>query len=306
MLDDPKELLAKIRLGEDGALELKEVRIEGDRVVAPHRSSFDETPVATAQASDLDPDLWRRYGTPRSRDTDEAFLIKIGMAASSDGDGLKPTVAGILMGSHEPHRWLPNAFIQAVAYRGTEIVPLGSRELYQLDARDITGSLDEQALEACRFVSRNMRIGATKSLGRRDIPQFDLSAIFEAVVNAVVHRDYSVYGSKIRLRMFADRLELFSPGAIANTLTLESLPYRQAARNETLASLLARTPVPAETDWLKTDRETFMDRRGEGVQIILERSQALSGRLPEYRLFDEAELCLTLYAPPEVGLPEGA
>jgi predicted HTH transcriptional regulator len=427
MLDDPQELLAKIRMGEDGSLELKEVRVEGDRVVAPHRASladelaafangrggvcvlgvedgtrkiigiplesldrvdvyvsqlcndsieppliahieriavsdpdgrdaivmkidvprslfvhrspggyflrigsskrnmgpellgrlfqqrsqtrlirFDETPVATAQLSDLDPDLWKRYRTARSRDTDEGLLIKLGMIASSEGDGLKPTVAGILMGSQEPQRWLPNAFIQAVAYRGTEIVPLGSRELYQLDARDITGCLDEQIVEACRFVSRNMRIGATKDMGRRDIPQFDLSAVFEAVVNAVVHRDYSVYGSKIRLRMFADRLELFSPGAIANTLTLESLPYRQAARNETLASLLARTPVPAETDWLKTDRETFMDRRGEGVQIILDRSRALSGRLPEYRLFDEAELCLTLFAPPEVGLPDGS
>jgi len=151
-----------------------------------------------------------------------------------------------------------------------------------------------------------MRIGAIKDMGRRDIPQFDLSAVFEAVVNAVVHRDYSVYGSKIRLRMFSDRLELYSPGAIANTLTLDSLPYRQAARNETLASLLARTPIPAETDWLKTDRQTFMDRRGEGVQLILDRSQALSGRLPEYRLFDESELCLTLFAPPEVGLPDGS
>jgi len=258
---------------------------------------FDAAPVATAQLSDLDTVLWQRYRTPRSRDTDESFLIKIGMVTG--GEGLKPTVAGLLMATREPHRWLPGAFIQAVAYRGTE-------STYPLDARTITGSLDEQIIEACRFVRRNLRIGASKDKRWPNLSQFDLSAVFEGVINAVLHRDYSVYGSKIRLLMFSDRLELYSPGAIVNTLTPDSLPYRQATRNETLASLLARTPIPAETDWLKTDRQTFMDRRGEGVQLILDRSQALSGRLPEYRLFDESELCLTLFAPPEVGLPDGS
>ena len=190
-----------------------------------------------------------------------------------------------------------------MAYRGTEITPRGPRELYQLDARDISGPLDEQVVEACRFVYRNMKVGATKFIGRRDVPQFDMEAVFEAMVNAVVHRDYSVYGSKVRLRMFANRLELYSPGSIANTMTVESLAYRQAARNETLASLLAETKIPTGLDWLGTSRETFMDRRGEGVRIILGQSQALSGQAPEYRLFDEAELRLTIFAPPEVGLP---
>ena len=55
---------------------------------------------------------------------------------------------------------------------------------------------------------------------------------FEAIVNAVVHRDYSISGSKIRLFMFADRLELCSPGALPNTVTIDKLPYSQATRNE--------------------------------------------------------------------------
>jgi predicted HTH transcriptional regulator len=140
-----------------------------------------------------------------------------------------------------------------------------------------------------------MKVRAVKHMGRRDIPQFDMPAVFEAIVNAVAHRDYSVHGSKIRLRLCADRMELYSPGALVNTLDIESLPYRQAARNETLCSLLARCPVP-DLDWLQTNRLTLMDRRGEGVRIILENSEQLAGRRPEYRLFDDAELLLTLFA----------
>lgn len=57
-----------------------------------------------------------------------------------------------------------------------------------------------------------MRVAASKQEGRHDLPQFDLTAVFEALVNAVAHRDYAIYGAKIRLRLFADRLELYSPG----------------------------------------------------------------------------------------------
>jgi len=132
-------------------------------------------------------------------------------------------------------------------------------------------------------------------VGRRDRPQYDMTAVFEAIVNAVAHRDYSIHGSKIRLRMFQDRLELYSPGALPNTLDIGSLPYRQAARNETLASLLARCPVPEDAPF-ETDRVTLMDRRGEGVRIILDNSARLSGKVPEYRLLDDSELLLTIHA----------
>ena len=257
---------------------------------------FDEQVVASASLSDFVSALWKRFRTGRSREPQETFLAKLGLAARDEDGAWRPTVTGVLVATRDPRRWLPNAFVQAVAYRGTSPVPEGPSALYQLDAKDVTGPVDEQIIEACRFVHRNMRVGATKSVGRRDIPQYDLTAVFEAVVNAVVHRDYAVHGSKIRLRLFADRLELSSPGSIVNTLTIESLPYRQASRNESLASILARCPIPDGLDWLETDRQTFMDRRGEGVRIILENSQRLSGRQPEYRLLDDAELCLTIFA----------
>lgn len=257
---------------------------------------FDEQIVADAILSDLHPALWRRFRSGRSRDRREDFLLKMGLARRDEGGIWRPTVTGVLVASRDPCRWLPNAYIQAVAYRGVDVVPEGPNDLYQLDAKDIGGPADEQIIEACRFVVRNMRVAATKHVGRRDRPQFDMTAVFEAVVNAVAHRDYSIHGSKIRLRLFADRLELYSPGALANTLDIESLAYRQAARNETLASILARCPIPEGLDWLKTDRLTLMERRGEGVRIILEYSKRLSGKLPEYRLFDDAELCLTIFA----------
>ena len=99
------------------------------------------------------------------------------------------------------------------------------------------------------------------------------------------------------MRLFDDRLELYSPGAIPNTMPVESLVHLQSTRNETIASLLAKCPVPTDGPEWKTDRATLMDKRGEGVRIILDNSERLSGKTPEYRLIDEAELVLTIYAP---------
>lgn len=164
-----------------------------------------------------------------------------------------------------------------------------------MDAADITGPLDRQVGDACRFVARNMKTQAFKTLGRVDAPQFDMTAVFEALVNAVAHRDYSIAGARIRLRLFADRLVLFSPGGLPNTMTVDSLPLRQFCRNETIASLLARCPVPVGLLGVETERRTLMDRRGEGVPLILERSERLSGRRPEYRLIDDQELLLIIF-----------
>ena len=256
---------------------------------------FDEQTVEGASIDNLAPDLWERFRTPRSDDDRDAFLRKLGIAGSAEEGTLRPTVAGVLMGSEDPRRWLPNAYVQAVAYRGDEIRAGSAEEPYQLDAADVSGPLDRQIVEACRFVVKNMTTAGFKTMGRADRPQYDMAAVFEAVANAVAHRDYSVYGSKIRLRLFENRLELYSPGAIANSLAIDSLRYRQSARNEALCSLLAKCPAPDES-WLVTDRTNIMDRRGEGVPVILDNSTRLSGKEPHYRLIDDAELHLTIYA----------
>ncbi|MGD9506518.1 MAG: ATP-binding protein [Syntrophobacteraceae bacterium] len=250
---------------------------------------FDEQAVAVAPRDCLRESLWRKFKTPLSPEDDEEFLMKLKLLTEDEDGIVHPSVSGVLMASEQPEAFVANAFIQAVAYRGVE-----RNAAYQLDARDVTGPLDAQIAEACKFVERNMRVHAVKEPARRDIPQYAMQAVFEAVVNAVAHRDYSIQGSKIRLHMFFDRLEIFSPGAIPNTMTIESLPLRQSARNELLTSLLARCPMPSGK--LSDDRRSIMEKRGEGVPIILSESEKLSGRRPEYRLIDDAELMLTIFA----------
>jgi ATP-dependent DNA helicase RecG len=260
---------------------------------------FDEQTIPGATLDDLSAPLWQRFGnaalvSPQVNEEREILLDKLAMARLDTDGVLRPTIAGVLMASTDPRRWLPNAFIQAASYRGTEVV-LEKNSLYLIDAQDITGPLDQQVLMACHFVKKNMRVQAYKRMGRHDLPQFDLTAVFEALVNAVAHRDYSIHGAKIRLHIFIDRLELYSPGAIPNTMTVDSLPYRQAVRNEAITSLLAKCPTSEGSD-VYTDRSAMMDKRGEGVRIILDNSEGLSGKRPQYRLLDESELLLVIPA----------
>ena len=116
-------------------------------------------------------------------------------------------------------------------------------------------------------------------------PAYDLDVVDEAIVNAVAHRDYAIAGSKIRLFLFADRLELYSPGKLPNTITLDDMPYRTFTRNQILVSFLLRLRS-------KRTGQVFLESRGEGVRKILEDGEAHSGRRPEYELFGD-ELRLT-------------
>lgn len=251
---------------------------------------FDEQPVTTAEISCLEKKLWEKFKTLQSPQEDSEFLDKLKLSTRDENGKMCPTVSGILMTCSKPHEYLPNAFIQAVSYRGKE-----RNAAYQIDARDIFGTLDVQIVEACHFVKKNMQVYAKKEPGRIDIPQFDMQAIFEALVNAVAHRDYSIYGSKIRLHMFSDRLEINSPGTLPNSITIKNLPFRQSSRNELLTSLLARSPLPTDLSE-QGHRNYLMDKRGEGVPIILSKSQKLSGLRPIYRLVDDMELQLTIFA----------
>ena len=249
---------------------------------------FDESVVPGTTPGDLDYALTRRF--LREERTEEGVTEdaahKLRVVADDDHGVSRLTLAGVLLCTREPQRWLPHAYIQAVSYAGerTDVD-------YQTDARDIGGPLDEQVAEALHFVRRNMLVRATKSVARAEQPQFCRRAIFEALVNAVAHRDYSMVGARVRLHMFADRLELYVPGALANTLTPDSLHLRQSSRNELIVSLLARCHAPSDLG-----RSRLMDRRGDGVPIIREECERLSGRLPEYTMIDESELRLVIPA----------
>lgn len=254
---------------------------------------FDEQAVPGAHFEDLDEPLWRRFlgeGIREEEDDPAVILRKLRILTTDEDLGERASVAGALVCSQTPERWFPNARIEAVRYRGTVL-----DSHYQVDREAITGPLDQQIRRAVTFADRTMRRGATKEPERIEIPQYSLRAVFEAVVNAVAHRDYSIHGSKIRLFLFDDRLELYSPGGLPNSLTLDSLPLRQATRNELLTTLLGRIPVELDRD-TPIGRRHFIDKRGEGVPIIFRESRRLSGREPEYRLIDDAELLLTIWS----------
>ena len=250
---------------------------------------FDESPVPGTSPAELDLQLARRFMRDDAEPTD-ALLRKLRIV-TDDGDGAaRMTVTGVLLCTREPQVWMPHAQIQAVSYAGDR-----KDVNYQHDARDIGGPLDAQVMEAFHFVRRNMRVQATKTTARMEHAQFSERAIFEALVNAVAHRDYSMAGARVRLHMFGDRIELHVPGGLANTLTPDSMHLRQYNRNELIVSLLARCPVGVDA---ALGRSYLMDRRGDGVPIIIDESIKLAGRAPEYSVIDESELRLVIWAAP--------
>ena len=254
---------------------------------------FDETIVPRAAPSHLHYSLTQRFlrgdvtgGLPTTPEASGETLRKLRIVADDADGSARLTLAGALVCTQEPQLWLPHAYIQAVSYAGER-----ADTDYQTDARDIGGPLDEQVAKALHFVRRNMLVRATKDSARSDRPQFSERAVFEAIVNAVAHRDYSMAGARVRLHIFSDRLELYVPGALTNTLTPDSLHLRQSNRNELIVSLLARCPAPTGLG-----RTHLMDRRGDGVPIIRAECERLSGRLPEYSLIDDNELRLVARA----------
>ena len=252
---------------------------------------FDEQPVPGTGFETLDAALWRPLLSAEGAAEPEVALAKLALLAPDESGVRRATVAGVLLCTQTPERWLPNAAIAATRYRGAD------RTSGQVDAQEITGPLHRQIADAVTFAVRNMHVAARKVPARIDMPQYSEKAIFEAVVNAVVHRDYAVRASRIRLSMFSDRLEIQSPGALPNTLTLEGMALRQATRNQVIASAMGRMAVGDIRG--SADRRYFMERRGDGVPAILRETRELCGRPPEYRLIDGAEVLLVIPAAPQ-------
>jgi predicted HTH transcriptional regulator len=247
---------------------------------------FDEQPVPTATAEDLSRESLERFfaSTPPAIPWPD-LLRNTRIVAAGEGGPDRPTVAGLLVFGKVPQTDLPSACIEAAVYRRARLT---SEDL--VHPEKIEGRANAQIDDATAFVERFMLKPARKPAGREDHPQYDIRAVHEAIVNAVAHRDYSIAGSKIRLFLFADRLELYSPGSLPNTITIETMPYRVFTRNQLLVSFLSR---------MKSGRtgRAFLESRGEGVRQILETSAAHSGRRPIYELFGE-ELRLTIWAKP--------
>ena len=238
---------------------------------------FEEQPVPQSGIDDLSEKLWTNY-TSRSDEPADIVLLKRGLLSQEEGGAVRASVAGVLFCCGRPERFLPNAYIETVRYRGKK-----QDSNYQIDAQKIYGPLNQQIEQAMTFLRKNQTVSAVKIPHRVEVQQFSERAVFEAIVNAVAHRDYSIFASKIRFFMFEDRLEIYSPGTLPNTVTIDSISLRQATRNELITNLLAETPVAGTVG--DVGRSFYMEKRGEGVPIILDESEKLSGK----------EACLSTY-----------
>jgi len=199
----------------------------------------------------------------------EQLLINMNLA--KDG---KLTLGGLLLFGDNVQGVKPYCIIRAVSYAGNEISDDGFT-----DKRDCTGTLEEQFRSALIFVKNNLsRIQTEVTFNSAGILEIDERALEEALVNALLHRDYSKH-AVIRLFIFKDRVEIISPGSLPNHLNVENIINGNSVmRNPLLASygtkILPYSGIGSGIPRiLKTHPATefINDINGEQFTIILKR-----------------------------------
>lgn len=156
----------------------------------------------------------------------------------------EPTLSAVLLFSPYPQAYFPQLCITAIVVPGTELGELGESGERFLDNQRIEGNIPEMLNTAIQFVRKNMR---TKTIinpetgAREDRTDYPITAIREAIINALVHRDYSIHteGMPIQIIMYEDRMEIRNPGGIYGRIRIDQLGKVQPdTRNPVLASAL--------------------------------------------------------------------
>ena len=227
----------------------------------------DEEPAAEAAVSDLDWALLSDYLSQlrRSRPgagflsgADEEVLTRLRVFCQHDGI-LRPTIAGLLMFGKYPQEFFPQLMITFVQFYGTteeEKTPQGARFV---DNRKFEGPIPEMVNQAEITVMAAMRKASLiDGMFRREIPEYPQEALREAIANAVAHRDYSPYvrGSYVQIRLFADRLEIQSPGGLFGNVTEENLEEEHSTRNARLMRMMEDMHI--------------VENRGSGIKAMLQ------------------------------------
>ena len=201
----------------------------------------------------------------------EGDLCNRGVLAEFDGS-LHPTLFGLLAFGTHPQLapQTGNFWIECVVYAGTDQAAEATL------VSEAKGRLDEQldrALSWARGLGRFEEHGGAQ---RKDTPLLPLTAIREALVNAVVHRDYAITGSRILMEVFYDRVEVTSPGALPNHMTVAAVRTggRTRSRNEQMANYML-------------DRR-YMERRGRGWMVMRKAMQEFNGTEPELEHDEES------------------
>ncbi|MDR1135341.1 MAG: putative DNA binding domain-containing protein [Clostridiales Family XIII bacterium] len=166
------------------------------------------------------------------------------MAVIKDG---KPTLAGVLCFSEYPQAAFPQLCITAVVVPGLKIGDKGLDGERFLANKRIEGTIKEMLDEAMLFIKRNMREKTIIANGQRsDKTEYPIDAAREAVLNSLMHRDYSIHteGSPVRILMFNDRMEIWNGGGLYGKLTIDELGMTHAdTRNQALANILEMQKV---------------------------------------------------------------
>ena len=154
------------------------------------------------------------------------------------------TLSTVMNFSPYPQVYFPQLCIIATVVPGTEMGTIGTQGERFLDNQRIEGNISEMLDGAIQFVSKNMR---TKTIinshtgKREDRTDYPITAIREAILNALVHRDYSIHteGMPIQVIMYEDRIEIRNPGGIYGRIKIDQLGKVQPdTRNPVIASEL--------------------------------------------------------------------
>lgn len=265
--DDKKLILLNISAGEetpyyysaDGVMEayvrlgnesVKADATELKRLVLRGRNSSYDALSSTYNASDYAfSKLRERYKAWTGESLEDKELISFGLV---DDKGML-TNAGALMADDSPIRW---SRVFCTRWNGLD---KGGGVVDAIDDAEYSGSLISLLIEGTAFIKRNMKTMWRKTVDSRiDMPEYCERSYFEALVNALVHRDYLVNGSEVHIDMFDDRMVIYSPGGmIDGTLVqeriIDSIPSTR--RNPILADIFQRLG--------------YMERKGSGLTKII-------------------------------------
>ncbi len=180
------------------------------------------------------------------------LLLEVG-ALNEKG---QPTVTGVLLFARNPQAFLPQSGLTFVKFVGT--LPRSETGQPGYGRREeIGGPLARIIQRTWEVVGEEMRIGAVvKGLEREERTEYPISAVREALVNAVAHRDYRLGGRRIEMRMFSDRMEIVSPGGLPGFITVDNIVEEHFSRNPRIVSGLYQ--------W------GYIEELGLGVDLMIE------------------------------------